>query len=73
MAEKARVVTVNGEHANLRVSCSCGWTPILGGADNIVLPVLQMWIKQHRKQGHTVDVSDPFGLMDGVNEPAMVS
>jgi hypothetical protein len=68
------VVSVNGDgEINLRVSCSCGWKPSMGGAKCYILPFLKTLLREHQGPGHSVDLRDPFMLMDGVNELPMLS
>ena len=74
MANKSIVVSINGEkETNLRVFCSCGWSPSMGGAIETMLPLLKTLLNAHKGPTHVVTVIDPFLLLEGVNELPMVS
>ncbi len=62
-----------GKNPDLRISCSCGWTPSGGGEPRLLLTYIRQTIKRHRADGHEVKVIDPENWLERVPEAPMVS
>jgi hypothetical protein len=74
MASKHIVVSINGDLADVRVSCICGWKPSMGGAIEYIIPMLKTFMKKHRGQpGHELHISDPHLLLHDTSELPLLS
>lgn len=58
---------------DLVVKCSCGHECNGGGLAQIYIPVLKIFISQHKKKGHEVQVRDPDNWLDKYEIPGMIS